>query len=91
MNATAPANPCQPSRERKLRVSQVVDLFPPGRHGLPRLPATVARYIQRGIEVEGQVIRLEGGADTAGSWWTTAEAVERFLARLTAAKIGGER
>jgi hypothetical protein len=75
--------------EKKLRVSQVGHLFPVGRHGKNRRPETIARYIARGIEIAGQVIRLEGGVDTDGRrWWTTAEAVERFLQRLTAAKIG---
>jgi hypothetical protein len=77
-----------PPTEPKLRASQAAHLFPPGRMGKPRLPETIARYVRDGIDVGGVTVRLEGGADTAGSWWTTAAAVERFLGRLTAARMG---
>lgn len=60
-------------------------LFPPGRHDKPRDPGTVARYVRDGLAVRGRVVRLEGGRNTDGGWWTTAEAVARFLAELTAA------
>lgn len=80
MTATLPA-----PAETPLSARAAGPLFPIGRNGKPRDPTTVARYIRDGIDVRGRVVRLEGGRSTDGSWWTTAAAVSRFLAALTAA------
>jgi hypothetical protein len=83
-------DPRELTPDRRVPVSFVAHLFPVGRFGRPRLPATIARYVRDGVTVDGTVIRLEGGIDTDGRrWWTTAGAVERFLKRLTEARMGG--
>jgi hypothetical protein len=76
--------------ETKILISKAARLFPAGRFGKPRHTWTIARYIRVGIAIDGDVIKLEGGADTGGSWWTTAEAFERFFRRLTAARLGND-
>ncbi len=87
-----PPAPYDPAREpdRRVPVRLVAQLFPISRHGQLRRPRTIARYIRDGIVVgDGEVVRLEGGADPdMRRWWTTAAAVDRFLRELTAARLG---
>ncbi len=49
--------------------------------------ATIIRWITRGVRVKGQVIKLEA-LRLGGRWVTSTQALDRFMARLTAASAG---
>jgi hypothetical protein len=70
----------------RLPVGQLAHLFPRGRMGRPRHPETIGDYVRRGY----RGIYLEGGALTDGGWWSTAAAVDRFLAAVTARALAGD-
>jgi hypothetical protein len=58
--------------------------LPPLRGGRPVSPATVCRWILHGIRArDGRRVRLEA-ARVGGAWMTSVEALERFLAALSA-------
>jgi hypothetical protein len=55
--------------------------------GRPVHTATIIRWISRGVCVRGQVIKLEA-LRLGGRWITSRPALDRFMARLTAASSG---
>jgi hypothetical protein len=56
---------------------------PKGRQGKPTHPSTIYRWITIGVHLRGgEVVRLEG-ARIGGRWLTSAEAIQRFVERLT--------
>ena len=48
---------------------------------------TILRWITRGVRVRGQTVKLEA-LRLGGRWVTSRPALDRFLARLTAASSG---
>jgi hypothetical protein len=69
--------------EKLLSMAQAARLFPPNRGNRPVHPSTVSRWIVNGVLLrDGQRARLEGVVRPSG-WFTSAEAVQRFLAVLT--------
>ncbi|MDX6341814.1 MAG: hypothetical protein QOH87_1952, partial [Trebonia sp.] len=58
--------------------------WPAGWLGRPCHPDTLADYVRRGL----RGIYLEGGHSGNAGWWSTAAAVDRFLAALTARAMG---
>jgi hypothetical protein len=88
LNAPARPGPRLPPADDgpRLPVGQLAHLFPRGRMGRPRHPETIGDYVRRGY----RGIHLEGGALTDGGWWSTAAAVDRFLAAVTARALAGD-
>jgi hypothetical protein len=75
-------------RESKLGLAEAARLLPSLRQGKPVNPATLTRWIIHGVSVAGGGrLRLEG-VKVGHTWVTSAEAIERFLARQTAAALG---
>jgi len=64
--------------ERPITLSQASKLYPASTS-----TATILRHITRGVKVRGETVRLEGSR-LGGRWITTADAVARFQASLTA-------
>jgi hypothetical protein len=76
--------------ETKLGLAAAARRFPPLRAERPRHPATLTRWIQRGIlGPGGQRVRLEA-VRAGGSWITSIEAIERFMATLSARSADDE-
>jgi hypothetical protein len=64
-------------------LTEAANLFPSFRNGRPVHPATLTRWILKGVRgPNGACVRLEALKRPAG-WITSVEAVERFLAALT--------
>lgn len=68
--------------EDRLSASQAAALFPPLR-GRRTHGTTVVRWITRGKSG----VRLEGFRGAGKSWWTSRQAVTRFLAALTEREV----
>jgi hypothetical protein len=74
--------------ERPIGLKEAAKLYPIGRGGRPTHETTIQRHIKRGVEVSnGEIVRLEG-ARCGYRWVTSAEAISRFMARLTAGALG---
>ena len=70
------------SREQLISLAQAAKLRPCGRRGRPLHPATMYRWISRGIRgVRLEFIRL------GGTLYTSREAMQRFADRLTAGSL----
>jgi hypothetical protein len=77
------------TKEPGLRPAQAARLVPPLRDGKATHPATVIRWIAHGCpDGAGGRIFLEAYRTPSG-WVTTAEALARFLAKLTSAYAAG--
>jgi hypothetical protein len=79
-------NPVTPdfAAETPLTLAAAARRLPPVRRAKPVHPATVLRWVLRGLLApDGRRVRL-AARRVGGSWCTTAEAVERFLAALSA-------
>jgi hypothetical protein len=72
-------------QESPISVAEVC-LFP----GAPKHPATIVKWLTRGVPVDGGggVLRLEG-VRMGHRWVTSREAVVRFFAELTADGLRG--
>jgi hypothetical protein len=72
--------------ESLLTLPQAAALLP-GRRGRPVSVASLTRWIQQGVRgPAGQRVRLEG-VRLGGRWLTTAQALDRFVGRLTPAEL----
>jgi hypothetical protein len=58
-------------------------LFP-----VPHSPATVTRYVVKGLRKPDGSVRKLPGLFSAGRWWVTKEDVEAFVAAITADRSG---
>ena len=65
-----------------LSLSQAARVFPSYRRGRPRTVSCLVRWINAGVMVNGQRIRLEA-ARIAGSWITSRAAIARFVEAQT--------
>jgi hypothetical protein len=76
--------PLDLAAETPQTISATARQFPPMRAGRPVHPATVVRWITVGVRgPDGGRVRLEA-ARLGGRWITTAQAVKRFIAALSA-------
>jgi Protein of unknown function (DUF1580) len=76
--------------ERRIGLKEAASLYPSFREGKPTHLATVWRHVTRGVRLaNGDTIRLEAYR-LGGRWTTSAEAIERFMSRLTAGALGDE-
>jgi hypothetical protein len=74
--------------ERAISLRAATKFYPTGRGGRPTHETTVQRHIKEGVKLpSGEVVRLEG-ARCGYRWFTSAEAIGRFMARLTAGSLG---
>ncbi len=77
--------------EKALGLSEAAKLYPSFRDGKRVHPATVLRHIMKGVVTRsGERVRLEG-AKLGGRWITSAEAMRRFMERLTADSLNGDQ
>jgi hypothetical protein len=76
------------AKEERLSLKEAAKLPPSYREGKPTHVSTIHRWITRGVRLtSGEVVRLEG-ARLGGRWITSVQAMERFMARLTAGALG---
>jgi hypothetical protein len=76
------------AKETPLSLAAAAKRLPRLRAGRPLHPATVLRWILDGVRGrDGDRIRLEA-VRIGGRWCTSAEALQRFLATLSAAPAG---
>lgn len=72
-------------RPRFYRLAQAArELYP-----VPVHPASVTRHVVRGVRLQDGSVRKLAATRTPGGWVVTREAVEAFLAVLTADRCGG--
>src|SRR5260370_41637777 len=74
------------SKESALSLSDAAKLIPPSRKGRPTHVATLTRWILHGV----RGVQLDG-ARIGGRWVTSREALDRFSAALTAARLPGDQ
>jgi hypothetical protein len=73
--------------ETRIRLAAAARSVPPIRAGRAVHPSTVLRWILRGSRLpDGSRLRLEA-VRTPGGWFTSREAIDRFLAALTEAAL----
>jgi hypothetical protein len=76
------------AKEERLSLQQAAKLYPSSRNGRPTHISTPLRHITKGVRLaSGERVRLEG-ARLGGRWITSVQAMERFMARLTAGALG---
>jgi hypothetical protein len=77
------------SNEVPLNLVGICHRLPPGRGGVRPHPSTPLRWILRGAKTaDGRVIRL-AAVRVGGRWVSSVQALDRFLAELTAAALPG--
>lgn len=77
--------------EETLGLREAAERLPPGRGGRPVTVSCLTRWIIAGIKTPGrEPVRLEA-VRVGGRWVTTAGALRRFSAALTANAIGGRQ
>jgi hypothetical protein len=69
---------------------QVAALCPPIKAGQPVHPATVCRWITRGVRLADETILRLAATRYPGGWAISPDALNGFLAALTAAALGEE-
>jgi hypothetical protein len=70
--------------ETLLPLSRAARVLPPSRRGKPVNVSTLFRWVTKGAKgVRLEAVRL------GGQWFTSAEALRRFAARLTEGSLGG--
>ena len=81
MKPTPPKQPPQPppAGEPLVSMAAAATLIGSTATGRAVHPSTVSRWVARGLLLNGKRVRLEG-VRVGFRWFTTAEAVERFLA-----------
>src|SRR5262245_57437550 len=73
--------------ETRISLAAAARTVPPLRTDRPVHPSTVLRWVLRGCRLpDGTRLRLEA-VRTPGGWYTTHEALDRFLAALTEASL----
>ncbi len=82
--ADAPNSATRVLSETRLTAGQLARRVPAHRGSNSSHPSRVIRWLTRGVRGRsGATIRLEG-CRVGGTWWTSAEAYERFVVELTA-------